>query len=163
MGLIQAPSDILTGRPARGGDLPILLNMLADDVLGHAREDIGPPTNPAYRAAFDAIIADPNQLLAVFEQAGEVVGCLQITYIPGLSRVGMWRGQIESVRVAASARGGGVGRYMFEWAIERCAEGGCGLVQLTSDKTRGDALRFYESLGFTATHEGFKLSLNTGG
>lgn len=161
MGLITSQSNPILGRPAVGDDLPALLNMLADDVLGQSREDIGPPANPAYQAAFDAIMADPNQLLAVFEQAGSVVGCLQITFIPGLSRVGMWRGQIESVRVAASARGTGLGRQMFVWAIAQCRERGCGLVQLTSDKTRGDALRFYESLGFTASHEGFKLSLVT--
>ena len=87
------------------------------------------------------------------------MGCLQLTFIPGLSRLGMWRGQIESVRVAADQRGSGLGRRLFEWAIAECRARGCGLVQLTTDKSRPDAKRFYESLGFEASHEGMKLSL----
>ena len=124
------------------------------------REQIGPPPNPNYEIAFCAIEKDPNQLLAVADQNGEVVGCLQLTFIPGLSRVGLWRGQIESVRVAASLRGSGLGRKLFEWAIETCRKRGCGLVQLTTDKSRPDALRFYQSLGFAASHEGMKLDLS---
>ena len=118
------------------------------------------PPDPAYVAAFEAIDSDPNQLLAVGALAdGTVAGCLQITFIPGLSHRGQWRGQIESVRVAEAARGRGAGRRMLEWAIAACAERGCGIVQLTSDKTRGDAIRFYEQLGFVASHEGLKLKL----
>ena len=109
--------------------------------------------------AFHAIEKDSNQLLAVADRNGEVVGCLQLTFIPGLSRVGQWRGQIESVRVASKHRGGGLGRKFFEWAIDVCRKRGCGLVQLTMDKSRLDALRFYRSLGFTASHEGLKLDL----
>jgi GNAT superfamily N-acetyltransferase len=143
-------------RRATAADLDAIVALLADDMLGAGREK---PGDPAYAAAFAAIGADPNQLLAVAEEAGRVVGCLQLTFIPGLSRLGMWRGQIEGVRIAASHRGAGLGRRMFEWAIEACRARGCGLVQLTTDKARPDAHRFYESLGFVASHEGMKRAL----
>lgn len=143
-------------RRATAADLDAIVALLADDMLGAARER---PGDPAYAGAFAAIEADPNQLLAVAEEDGRVVGCLQLSFIPGLSRLGMWRGQIESVRIAASHRGAGLGRRMFEWAIEECRARGCGLVQLTTDKARPDARRFYESLGFSASHEGMKLAL----
>jgi len=146
-------------RAATVDDLAAVLALLVDDDLGKLREDVGPPLNPSYLAAFEAIERDPNQLLAVADQDGEVVGCLQITFVPGLSRLGMWRGQIEAVRVAAAQRGSGVGRAMMLWAIEQCRARGCGLVQLTTDKRRTAAQRFYASLGFEATHEGMKLSL----
>lgn len=146
-------------RQAARDDLPAIIAMLADDALGASREDPSDPPNAAYLAAYKAIEYDPNQLLAVGERSGAVIACLQITFIPGLSRLGQWRGQIESVRVAASARGEGLGQQLFEWAIEQCRARGCGLVQLTSDKTRSDALRFYEGLGFVASHEGLKLKL----
>ena len=140
-------------------DLPRIIALLSDDPLGEQREAPGPPPSPRYEAAFRAIESDPNQLLAVADADGIVVGCLQLSFIPGLSRVGLWRGQIESVRIAAAERGSGLGRRFFEWAIEECQRRGCGLVQLTSDKKRPDALRFYEKLGFTASHEGLKLSV----
>jgi ribosomal protein S18 acetylase RimI-like enzyme len=143
-------------RRATAADVPAIVALLADDVLGAAREK---PGDPAYAAAFAAIEADANQLLAVVEIDGRVVGCLQLSFMPGLSHRGMWRGQIESVRIAAEARGGGLGRRMFEWAIEQCRARGCGMVQLTTDKSRGDARRFYETLGFVASHEGMKLKL----
>jgi ribosomal protein S18 acetylase RimI-like enzyme len=146
-------------RAATTDDLPAIIALLMDDDLGKLREDLGTPLNPAYLAAFEAIARDPNQLLAVAEQDGLVVGCLQLTFIPGLSHLGMWRGQIEAVRVASSLRGSGVGRAMLSWAVEQCRARGCGLVQLTTDKRRTDAHRFYESLGFEASHEGMKLSL----
>lgn len=146
-------------RPATQDDLPAIVALLADDALGRTREDPSLPLRAAYLDAFAAITRDPNQLLAVAEADGVVVGCLQITFIPGLSRIGLWRGQIESVRVAASRRGGGLGRVLFEWAIGECRRRGCGLVQLTTDKARPDAHRFYESLGFVASHEGMKLAL----
>src|SRR5260221_1341858 len=147
-------------RPATNTDLPAIVALLADDALGQAREDRGPIRNPRYQAAFAAIACDPNQLLAVVEEDGAVIGCLQLSFIPGLSRLGMWRGQIESVRIAAARRGGGLGRRMFAWAIAECRQRGCGLVQLTTDKTRADAHRFYESLGFVASHDGMKLNLS---
>ncbi|AOB39940.1 GNAT family N-acetyltransferase [Bordetella parapertussis] len=149
----------LSFRRAAATDLPAIIALLADDALGQQREDPTMPPQPAYLAAFGAIDRDPNQFLAVVERAGQIIGCLQLSFIPGLSRRGLWRGQIESVRVAASERGAGTGRALFEWAIAQCRDKGCGLVQLTTDKQRADARRFYESLGFKATHEGMKLDL----
>lgn len=146
-------------RAATSSDLQQIVAMLADDDLGSTREEASLPLNNRYKDAFAAIASDTNQYLAVVEIEGELAGCLQLTFIPGLSRLGMWRGQIESVRIAASQRGEGLGRKMFEWAIEECRQRGCELVQLTTDKSRPDALRFYESLGFVASHDGMKLSL----
>lgn len=146
-------------RRATRTDLPVIIQMIADDQIGQKREDASVPLNPAYLAAFEAIQRDDNQFLAVAERDGQVIGCLQLTFIPGISRMGMWRGNIESVRVATALRGQGIGRAFFEWAIEMCRERGCKLVQLTMDKSRNDASRFYQSLGFTPTHEGMKLSL----
>lgn len=118
------------------------------------------PLAQAYLDAFVAIEADPNQLLSVADDKGDVVGTLMLTFIPGISRLGAWRGQIEAVRIAATHRGEGLGRTYFEWAIAQCQARGCSLVQLTSDKTRHDAQRFYKSLGFVASHEGYKLILS---
>lgn len=147
-------------RKAEETDLPAIVAMLADDALGRTREVVSDPVDRRYIEAFLAIKADPNQHLAVAtDEAGEVVGCLQISFLPGLSRLGLWRGQIESVRVATSQRGKGVGREMIRWAIDECRKRGCGAVQLTSDNRREDAHRFYESLGFEKSHAGFKLSL----
>lgn len=146
-------------RPATVADIPAVVALLMDDALAKLREDSSTPVNPRYLAAFEAIERDPNQLLVVAEQDGQVAGCLQLTFIPGMSRLGMWRGQIEAVRIASSLRGSGVGKAMMQWAIEQCRARGCGLVQLTTDKQRPDAHRFYEALGFQATHEGMKLSL----
>ena len=146
-------------RRARAADVPAIVALLADDPLGRHREDSGPRLNPRYVAAFQAIEADPNQLLSVMTLTDEVIGTLQITFIPGLGRTGAWRGQIEAVRIAASHRGAGLGQQMFEWAIAECRARGCDLVQLTTDKARPDAHRFYERLGFADSHVGFKLAL----
>lgn len=147
-------------REARREDVPGIVALLADDILGAGREAASGGTVPdAYWRAFEAIARDPNNELIVIERDGALAGCLQITWIPGLSRGGAERCQIESVRVAAQERGSGLGKALFVWAIERARARGCGLVQLTSDKQRADAIRFYESLGFTASHEGMKLSL----
>jgi len=146
-------------RRATARDVPAIVAMLADDVLGRRREDASPQALARYLQAYADIDSDPRQLLAVAERAGTVVGCLQLTFIPGLSHQGAWRGQIESVRVSSSERGSGVGRAMLSWAIGQCRERGCTVVQLTTDKSRADARRFYESLGFTASHEGMKLAL----
>lgn len=146
-----------TFRRARAGDAAAIVALLADDPIGQGREGDGAAR--AYADAFAAIDADPNQFLLVAERADEIVGCLQLTFIPGLTRTGMWRGQIEGVRVAASARGAGLGERMIRQSIELCRERGCGLVQLTTDKRRQDAARFYARLGFDATHEGMKLGL----
>lgn len=149
----------LTFRPAVEDDLLAIVTLLADDELAAAREDTSPPLNPRYHAAFASIAADANQLFLVATDGVAVVGCLQITFIPGLSRQGMLRGQIESVRVASGRRGGGVGRAMVEFAFEECRRRGCGAVQLTTDKSRHAAHRFYARLGFVASHEGMKLAL----
>jgi len=148
-----------TFRRAEARDLEAIIALLADDDLGAGREDPSHPPNPRYRTAFDAIEKDENQLLAVAELDGRVVGTLQLSFIPGLSRLGMTRGQIEAVRIAADARGGGLGEAMFEWAIEECRRRGCALVQLTTDRARPDAHRFYERLGFVASHIGYKRAL----
>jgi ribosomal protein S18 acetylase RimI-like enzyme len=146
-------------RRAQSSDLADIVALLADDELGQSREDASVPVNARYVDAFDALQRDPNHLMAVLVADGVVAGCVQISFIPGLSRQGMWRGQIESVRIASSRRDKGLGRRLIEWAIAECRKHGCGLVQLTSDKSRLDARRFYESLGFRASHEGMKLSL----
>lgn len=145
-----------TFRRATAADLPAIVALLADDVLGAAREH---PGDPAYDAAFAAIAADANQLLAVADLGGRIVGCLQVTFIPGISHRGAWRGQVESVRIGADQRGSGLGRRMMEWSMEQCRARGCRMVQLTTDKSRTDARRFYESLGFVASHEGMKRAL----
>lgn len=145
-------------RRAGRGDVATIVRLLADDPLGAARED---PTDPApYEAAFARIDADSNQHLVVAEREGEVVGTLQLSMQPGLSRRGATRCTIEGVRIAADARDTGLGTQLIEWAIEESRRLGASLVQLTSDATRVDARRFYERLGFTASHVGFKLTLD---
>ncbi len=149
----------LVFRRARSEDVPAIVALLADDVIGSGREAGGSVLDRRYQEAFAAIEGDANQVLAIAELAGAIVGCLQLTFIPGLSLMGMWRGQIEAVRIASDHRGEGLGERMFTWAIATCRERGCGLVQLTTDKRRSDAIRFYEKLGFQASHEGMKLKL----
>lgn len=149
----------LVFRQAVQGDVPGIVRMLADDPLGRQRERVQEPLPRSYYAAFDAIAADANHELVVAEAEGELVGVLQLTCIPSLTHQGSWRALIEGVRVAATARGQGIGRALFQWAITRAEERGCQLVQLTTDKSRTDAKRFYEGIGFQATHEGMKLRL----
>lgn len=146
-------------REATRADLPTLINMLATDKLGALREDTTTPLNKAYDAAFNAIDIDPNNELIVVEASGTIVGMLQLTFIPYLTYIGSWRCLVEGVRIHQNFRGQGLGTQLFTWVIHRAQEKGCKLVQLTSDKQRPDALKFYESLGFQATHEGFKLKL----
>ena len=151
---------VLHFRRARRDDLPALVAMLADDTLGAQREDAALPLAASYGAAFDAIERDANNELVVVEGAqGTLLGMLQITFTPYLTYRGGWRALVEGVRVAAAARASGIGRQMLQWAVQRARERGCHLVQLTSDKARPDAIRFYESLGFVASHEGMKLHL----
>ena len=149
----------LVFRAARADDLDALVQMLADDALGATRECPSNPLPTSYKQAFAAIEADPNNELIVAEQDGEIAGMLQLTYIPYLTYQGSWRALVEGVRIAGSRRGQGLGRTLFEWAIERAEERGCRLIQLTTDKQRPDALRFYENLGFVASHEGRKRTL----
>ena len=146
-------------RKAKREDVPAIVRLLADDPLGAKRERFETPLPESYLRAFQAIDADPNNELVVACIGDEVVGVLQLTFIPYLTYQGGWRALIEAVRVDAKLRSQGVGKALFEWAIERSRSRRCHLVQLTTDKSRGDAKRFYESLGFSASHEGMKLKL----
>ena len=149
----------LNFREACEGDVPALVQMLADDVLGARREDISVPLNKAYLEAFRSIDVDSNNELIVVESSGDLAGMLQLTFIPYLTHTGSWRCLIEGVRISDSYRGMGLGTECLNWAIRRAKERKCSMVQLTSDKQRPDAIRFYEALGFKATHKGFKLKL----
>ncbi|MFE4795562.1 GNAT family N-acetyltransferase [Streptomyces sp. NPDC056708] len=144
-------------RPAALADIPAIVAMLADDPLGAERES--PDDLTPYRAAFRRLANDPNQHVVVAVREGRVVGTLQLTVIPGLSRRGSTRSVIEGVRIHAAERGSGLGTQLIEWAVDESRRQGCQLVQLTSDATRTDAHRFYEQLGFAASHVGFKLAL----
>ncbi|MFJ4797061.1 GNAT family N-acetyltransferase [Kitasatospora purpeofusca] len=151
-----APTPAL--RPATRADLPAVLALLADE-----DRVVDPATvlvTEAYERAFHAIDTDPrNELLVLADAEGAVVGCLQATYIPGLGKGGAERALLEAVRIRADRRGGGLGRVLMTLAIDRARSRGCALVQLTSNKQRGDAHRFYARLGFTRSHDGFKLAL----
>lgn len=151
-------ADLLL-RPATRGDLPRIVELLHDDVLGERREASFADERDRYELAFEAISSDPRQHLAVADVGGVVVGTLQLSFIQYLTYVGGERAQIEAVRVDASMRSQGIGRRMIEWAISEATARGCHLVQLTTDKRREDAQAFYESLGFLASHEGLKLHL----
>ncbi|MEY2885108.1 MAG: hypothetical protein RL490_2832 [Pseudomonadota bacterium] len=149
-------SEILF-RAALPDELPAIIALLQDDMLGQRREaDAG---DPAYRAAFDAIAVDPNQMLVAAIMDGSVVCTMQLSFLPGLSGRGAWRCQIEAVRVAAALRSAGIGARMIGWAIDRARDRGCAQVQLTTDRQRLDAHRFYDRLGFSASHLGYKLAL----
>lgn len=144
-------------RPATKDDVTAIVSMLADDPLGAQRES--PDDLAPYLTALERLSGDPHQRLMVAVRGGRVVGTLQLTIVPGLSRRGSTRSIIEGVRVHADERGNGLGTELIEWAIAESRQQGCQLVQLTSDITRTDAHRFYERLGFEATHLGFKLPL----
>jgi GNAT superfamily N-acetyltransferase len=152
-------SSGLLVRPARRADLGAIVHLLADDALGAQRESVTTPLPAAYAAAFDAIMADSNHELVVAELGGTVVGTLQLTVIPYLTYQGGRRALIEAVRVSRTHRDRGIGAALLQWVIARARARGCHLVQLTTDKRRPDARRFYERLGFEATHEGMKLFL----
>ena len=154
----QAPLPGLQARRAMRADLPRLLELLADDDLGRNREAVG-SSDPVYARAFDVIDRDPNQRLLLAELDGRVIGMLQLTFIPGLSRRGAWRANIEAVRVDSGLRSRGVGRWLIARALDEARQRGCRLAQLTSDKRRTQAHKFYGDLGFVASHEGFKLAL----
>jgi GNAT superfamily N-acetyltransferase len=152
-------SGEVTFRIALESDLPAIVEMLADDHLGSAREKFELPLPEAYTKAFENISKDHNQELTVAEMKGEVCGTFQLSYIYGLSLQGALRMQVEAVRVSSKYRGHGLGTKFFEYIINRAKEKGHKVVQLTSNKQRPDAIRFYETLGFAATHEGMKMSL----
>ena len=149
----------LNCRRARAEDLPAIIRMLADDPLGVKRERYEEPVPETYARAFRAIEADPNNELLVAAQDERVIGVLQLTFIPSLTYEGGWRALVEGVRVERRGRSQGVGKALFAWAIARAREHGCVMIQLTTDKSRPEAKRFYEGLGFAASHEGMKLHL----
>ncbi len=144
-------------RTATREDVPAIVALLVDDPLGATRESEG--EQAAYLTAFEAIDADPAHELVVLEDDGEVIGTLQLTLLPGLSRGGALRAQIEAVRIASSRRGQGLGEDLFRWAIDESRRRGAVIVQLTTDASREGAHRFYERLGFVACHVGMKLPL----
>jgi GNAT superfamily N-acetyltransferase len=149
----------ITSRRAERRDLPVMLALIADDVMGRNRDIAASGDDPVYGSAFEVISRDPNQHLLVAELAGEVVAMLQITFIPGLSRRGAWRANIEAVRVRSTLRGQGIGGWLMGEAITIARARGCALVQLTSDLQRTQAHAFYVRLGFVQSHAGFKLKL----
>lgn len=149
----------LNFRLATEQDLDKIVAMIADDPLGSKREKYEQPLPESYRKAFQAITADPNNELIVACKGNDIVGVQQITYTPYLTYQGGWRATIEGVRTKSSERGIGVGTDLIQWGIQRAKKRGCHLIQLTTDKKRKDALRFYERLGFKATHEGLKMTL----
>ena len=146
-------------REAQRDDVSDIVEMLADDPLGAQRECFETPLPQCYFDAFQAIERDPNNELVVAILDNKIIGVLQLTFIPYLTYRGGWRALIEGVRVAPRFRSRGIGRELFEWAIDRARARKCHMVQLTVDKSRQDALRFYVSLGFVASHEGQKLHL----
>jgi GNAT superfamily N-acetyltransferase len=153
--MIEQPAP--TFREAVRADLPAIVALLADDVLGKARDRAA--VDDAYERAFADITADPRNLLIVAQDGPDVVAVLQVTYIPGLGRHGAERALVEAVRVRSDRRGQGIGERLMTWVIDRARDRGCALVQLTTDKSRHDAHRFYARLGFVASHEGMKLAL----
>jgi GNAT superfamily N-acetyltransferase len=158
LGEISAGGATYSVRRATRADVMPIVELTVADQIGPPRDD--PGDRAPYLAAFDRIDADPAQLLVVVDDAGsEVVATLQLTFIPGIARRGGTRAQIEAVRVRSDLRGRGIGGALFAWAVEQARERGCALVQLTSNKERVDAHRFYGRLGFVATHEGYKLRL----
>lgn len=147
-------------RKATENDLSSIVEMMADDILGKERENLQNPLSIEYLKAFKRIDSDENQELIVVEnENSEIIGTLQLTFIQYLNYRGGLRAQIESVIIRNDKRGLGIGKKMFEWAINRAKEKNAHLVQLTSDKRRPRAIKFYEDLGFKATHEGMKLGL----
>jgi GNAT superfamily N-acetyltransferase len=146
-------------RPAVAADVAAIVALLADDPLGASRERLEDPLPDCYRQAFAAIASSPFNELIVAELDGEVVGTLQLTWVPGLSRQGMTRAIIEAVRIAAHVRGRKLGEKLVRFAEARARERGAAMVQLTSDKSRLDAHRFYERLGYEGSHLGFKKIL----
>jgi GNAT superfamily N-acetyltransferase len=150
---------MVTYRDATAADLPGIIRLLAEDQIGGRQDDPSEPLDPVYAAAFAAIDSDTNQRLIVAEIDGEIVGTMQLSYLPGLLNRGAWRGQIEAVRIAGDRRGQGLGAAMIDWAVKQCRARGCFMAQLTSNNDRVAAHRFYERLGWQKSHAGFKLYL----
>ena len=146
-------------RRATEADVPAIIGLLADDILGSSREATGVESYPRYLNAFRIIDADVNQFLLVVDDGTRIVGTLQLTFILGLAGQGLKRGQVEAVRVASDRRGEKIGEAMLNWALETCRREQCGIVQLTTNKTRTQAHRFYDRLGFEPSHLGYKMKL----
>lgn len=154
------PKPVLDVREAVEADLPSIVRLLADDEFGAGRESVAKPLPACYLEAFAALQADPNCSLAVAERGGEIVGCLQLTFIPGLSFQGLKRAQIEDVRVARLLRGGGIGRQLMAWAEAEARKRGCRMLQLLVHEERADARRFYRSIGLSDCHSGMRKRLD---
>ncbi len=150
----------LTYRDATAADLGFIVGLIVEDSVVTTSDLADQPSHPRYLAALDAIVSDPNQKLVVAEYEGQAVGTLQLTFIPGIARLGEFRCLVEAVHIVPTHRNLGLGTEMIGWAVDQARARGCGLVQLTSNKKRLDAHRFYERLGFKKSHEGFKLSLD---
>jgi GNAT superfamily N-acetyltransferase len=146
-------------RQATRADIPSIVRLLADDALGSQRERYQAPLPEPYNVAFRQIEADPNHELIVAEQTGEVIGTLHLIFLPSLSYQGGLRAQVESVRVDKRFQSQGIGSQMMKWTIERARRRGAHVMQLTTHKSRLDAHRFYERLGFEGSHLGMKISL----
>jgi GNAT superfamily N-acetyltransferase len=153
---LDLPSGPFTVHRAEAPDVPALVALLRDDPIAAGREvaEAAP-----YASAFAAVDADPRQLLLVVRDAAGVAATMQVTFLAGLSRGGALRAQLEAVRVASRVRGSGLGSAFLEWVLDECRRRGAVLAQLTTDKRRTDARRFYERAGFVASHEGMKLDL----
>lgn len=149
----------LTYRNATPADLPFIIALIVEDSVIQTGDDPADAAHPDYTNALAEITGDPNEEMIIVDEDGTPVGCFQLSYLPGLMRRGQKRGQIEVVHVAASHRNRGIGGEMMRWAVERCRQNNCSMVQLTSNNKRLDAHRFYERLGFLKTHQGFKLYL----
>lgn len=146
-------------RLATRADLPEIVRLLADDHLGGSRERYIDPLPAEYGAAFDGLQKIGAEVILALDDAGRVIGCLQLLVLPGLGSLGKQRAQIEAVRIESALRGKGLGSQLIAHAIARARERGCKLVQLTSDNSRQGAHRLYERLGFKASHVGMKLPL----
>ena len=144
-------------RRATREDVPAMVAMLADDALGGPREHLADPLPEAYYAGFDAVQATPNILLMVAEQSGDIVGCFQLCFLPGISSQGATRALIEDVRVATRCRGQGIGELLLRWAMDEARRRGCKVFELLTHETRIDAQRFYKRLGFAASHVGMTI------
>lgn len=156
----SAATQEVSIRDATVEDLPAIVRLLADDPLGARRETVSEPLPRAYYAAFEAVQRQAGNRLLVAQCGGAIIGCLQLVLLPGLSRLGATRAQIEAVRVAGAARGRRIGERLVQYAIDAARDAGCRLVQLTTDRSRVDAHRFYERLGFVGSHLGMKLEID---
>lgn len=160
LGTLDLPPDRVIVRRARASDVPAIVGLLAADQLGATRDGVGGAADLAvYQAAFQAIDRDPAHLLIVGQSGSGIVATMQLSFLPGLARRGALRAQIEAVRVHRAYRNRGLGAALVSWGINESRRRQCALVQLTTDKSRTSAHRFYERLGFAATHEGMKLAL----